>query len=133
MRVLVVDDNEINRALARAVVTRLGHKIDEASDGYEGLSLLAAKKYDLILMDISMPGLSGSDVMRRVRNSGFPNRNTQAVAWTALSKSDVPDSGILFEEYMQKPATLSDMRNLIARAERGVCGMQMMPDERVYA
>ena len=67
MKVLIVDDQEINRVLPRTHLERLGVSVVEADDGHAALARLAAEPFDVVLLDISMPGLSGIDVCRRVR------------------------------------------------------------------
>lgn len=67
MRVLIVDDQEVNRILPRTHLERLGIPTDEAEDGHAALAKLAQGGFDLVLLDISMPGLSGLDVCRQVR------------------------------------------------------------------
>lgn len=113
MRVLVVDDNEINRRLATAALSPVVRKIDEAIDGYESLEILNKRKYDLIIMDISMPGLTGIDVMREIRRNQSPNQDTPAIAWTAHSKHEVPQINKLFQDYAQKPTTVQRLREMV--------------------
>ena len=67
MNVLIVDDQEINRILPRTHLQRLGVGVAEAEDGMAALARLATDRYDTVLLDISMPGLSGLDVCRRIR------------------------------------------------------------------
>lgn len=82
MRILIVDDNEVNRILPRALLERLGVSAGEAPDGATALERLAAEPFDAVLLDISMPGLSGLDVCRRIRAD--PRlRALKLVAYTA--------------------------------------------------
>ncbi len=82
MRILVVDDNEVNRILPRALLERLGVTVAEAPDGESALGQLAAEPFDAVLLDISMPGLSGLDVCRRIRTD--PRlRPIRVIAYTA--------------------------------------------------
>ena len=82
MRVLIVDDQEVNRMLPRMHLERLGHAVDEAEDGHAGLARLAEAPYDVVLLDISMPGLSGLDVCRAVR-ADPALRERRLIAYTA--------------------------------------------------
>ena len=66
-RVLVVDDNSINRRLAMAFVKRLGFVVEEVEDGAAALERLAASPFDVVFLDISMPGMSGEEVLARLR------------------------------------------------------------------
>ena len=64
---LVVDDNEINRRVAVAFLKWLGWEVREADNGADALAGLAGRSCDLVLLDVSMPGMSGIEVCRRVR------------------------------------------------------------------
>jgi len=66
--VLVVDDSEDIRALMVRMVTKLGHLVDEAADGLEAVAALGDNPYDLMLLDLSMPNMTGEEVVRWVRD-----------------------------------------------------------------
>jgi PAS domain S-box-containing protein len=90
LSVLVAEDNEINALLMRSLLTRLGHQAVITTNGEEALeSWLAAKSaaapYDLVLMDIQMPGLDGIETTKRIRSNeaGHADRRTPILALTA--------------------------------------------------
>ena len=66
-RVLVIDDHPVNRTLAMVLLRDAGWVVDEAPGGAEGLAKLAAGQFDSVLLDISMPGMSGEEVCQRIR------------------------------------------------------------------
>lgn len=68
--VLVVDDNDINRYLAVQVLEKGGFRVVQASSGAEALAAVADGPPDVMVLDIQMPGLSGFDVLARIRGSG---------------------------------------------------------------
>jgi CheY-like chemotaxis protein len=67
MRVLLVEDNVINRLVARQMVQSWGGLVDEAPDGPAAVALFEQNLYDVVLMDIQLPGMSGLDVTRHFR------------------------------------------------------------------
>jgi PAS domain S-box-containing protein len=90
LSVLVAEDNEINALLMRSLLTRLGHQVIITTNGEEALeSWLAAKSagtpYDLVLMDIQMPGLDGIETTKRIRlnEAAGAGRRTPILALTA--------------------------------------------------
>ena len=83
LRVLIVDDNVINRKVLTGLVEREGHRTESASDAQEALRAAAERKYDLILMDIEMPGMSGDAAVRKLRAMADPKvATTPAIALT---------------------------------------------------
>src|SRR3984957_17100786 len=90
LSVLVAEDNEINALLMRSLLTRLGHHPVITTNGEEALESWHAPKsaetpYDLVLMDIQMPGLDGIETTKRIRarEAGQPGRQTPILALTA--------------------------------------------------
>ena len=80
--VLIVEDNEVNRMVARRMLTAEGHKVTEASDGVEGVALAGVRKFDVILMDISMPRMDGVEATRHISATGA-NVGTPVIGLTA--------------------------------------------------
>ncbi len=66
--ILIVDDDEDLRILARKVLVRAGHRVLEASNGVEGLELIASQSPDLLVLDLVMPEVDGFEVLRRLRS-----------------------------------------------------------------
>jgi len=111
MRVLLVEDNE---ALAETVIERFkneGHVIDHESDGNEADEILRYRQFDLILLDINLPGQNGFDLLKSIRARKL---DTPVLVLSARSEIDDLiiglDSGA--DDYLTKPF---DFRELIAR------------------
>lgn len=83
MRVLVVDDHDINRRAIQLILQPLGCDIDTAADGMAALKICEANAFDLIFMDVRMPELDGRETTRRLRAGGGPNANVPVIAVTA--------------------------------------------------
>ncbi len=83
LRILLVEDNETNRMVARDLLCLAGHVVKEARDGQEGLEMALAERFDLILMDVSMPRKDGVDATRAIRATEGPNQETPIVGLTA--------------------------------------------------
>ena len=87
-RVLVVEDNEINRFLLRRFLEDAGHKVTEAKDGEEGVALAARQHFDVVITDISMPRMDGIEATRLIRAGDGPSARARIVALTAHALPD---------------------------------------------
>ncbi|NML24545.1 response regulator [Zoogloea dura] len=114
-RVLVVDDNAINRRLAVAFVTRLGMSSEEAEDGPAALARLEAERFDIVLLDISMPGMSGEEVLARLR-ADVKFNGLRVIAYTAHAlpeeKQSLVEAG--FDDLLIKPINLKAVESVLA-------------------
>ena len=124
LRVLVVDDNAVNRRVASMMLRTLGHEAELVSDGIEAMEALERKPYDLILMDVQMPHLDGIEATRRIRRR-FDGRADGSpwilgVSAHALStdRSVCLDAGM--NDYLTKPFQLEDLEAATRRAAAGI-------------
>lgn len=119
LRVLVVEDNEINRFVVREMLQADGHEVKEAHDGQQGVDMAAAERFDLILMDISMPVLDGRSATRHIRQGSGASRNARIVALTAnvmpSEREDFLAQGM--NGVLTKPLRKSDLRTVLGHQE----------------
>ena len=80
---LLVEDVILNQELACAVLNKGGHAVDVVSSGAEAIEAVQAKAYDLVLMDVQMPGMDGITATRRIRDLDHPAASVPIVAMTA--------------------------------------------------
>ena len=83
LSILVVDDTSVNRELVRLMLEPLGLRIEEAGGGAEAVQAALSTPYDLILMDVRMPGVDGLEATRVIRGASLANRSTPIIALTA--------------------------------------------------
>ena len=119
-RILIVDDHAPSRRLARLVLEGEGLHVDEATRGTGGLAMLAAAPYDCVLLDVSMPDMSGEDVCAAIR--GNPAiAAIRLVAYTAHAWAHERDRilGVGFDDIVIKPATITRLVAAVGRAAHG--------------
>lgn len=88
MRVLVVDDHDINRRAIQLILQPLGCDIATAADGMQALKICEHTAFDLIFMDVRMPELDGRETTRRIRAGDGPNAAVPIIAVTADTSAD---------------------------------------------
>ncbi len=88
-RLLVVDDNEMNRDMLSRRLKREGYQVDVAEDGTQTLDLIHTNAFDLILLDVEMPGLSGFEVLQRIRQNHSLAELPVIMATARDSSSDI--------------------------------------------
>ncbi len=107
MRVLVVDDHDINRRAIQLILQPLGCDIATAADGMAALKICEHTAFDLIFMDVRMPELDGRETTRRIRAGDGPNAGVPVIAVTADTSPDdiaaCTDAGMTY--FVPKPIT----------------------------
>ena len=115
MKILLVEDNEMNRDMLARRLQRRGFDVLVAVDGFQGLALAEAEAPDAILMDMSLPELDGWEATRRLKNAPS-TRSIPVIALTAHAMSDDRDRALAAgcDDYETKPIELG---RLVAKLE----------------
>ena len=116
-RILLVEDILANQMVTATLLRREGHQVDVASNGQAAVSAVATSPYDLVLMDIFMPGMSGLEAVRQIRALGGPAASMPIVALTAniCPEDQAACAAAGMNDMLAKPATLRDLLEVIAR------------------
>ena len=109
-KILIVDDNKLNIKVARRAISDFDFEIDECYDGIECLNKVKTNTYDLILMDIMMPNMSGETCMKELKK--IPSFKTPVIALTADAVSGAKEKYISegFVDYIAKPFTKDQIK-----------------------
>jgi len=114
LRLLLVDDNQVNRLVGQKLLSRLGHHVDCAEDGFSAIDIMKSQNtfYDLIFMDIQMPDLNGYETTQILRKE---NIQIPIIALTANTSNEdrqmAKESGM--DDFLSKPFQLKDIENLL--------------------
>lgn len=114
LRFLVVDDTEDIRDLMSRMVVRLGHLADQAADGVEAVEALRIHRYDIMLLDLTMPRMSGEEVVRWLRENPDRGEGLDVVvvsAWAGEQRAVLQELGVT--TVLQKPLRGQQLRDLI--------------------
>ena len=118
-RVLVVEDNAINQQVASLMLARLGHTATVVADGAAAIAAVQAERYDVVLMDVRMPGMDGREATRQIRQLLHPELQPWIIACTANAtiqdRTDCADAGM--DAFLAKPIELAALAERMAAAE----------------
>ena len=116
-RVLLVEDNEVNRMIAREVLLSLGLSVDEAANGLEALESLQIKRADLILMDCLMPVLDGYETTKEIRQrelvAGTGRIPIVALTANAFDEDASRSKAAGMDAHLAKPYTRAQLRDVL--------------------
>jgi signal transduction histidine kinase/DNA-binding response OmpR family regulator len=118
LRVLIAEDNPANRMVAGEMLARWGCIHGAAETGEAALDLLDREPYDLVLMDLSMPGMGGVEATRRIRESGRAHAGIPVIALTAHALVAERDRALAagMSDFVTKPVDADVLREAIAKA-----------------
>ena len=107
IKLLVVEDDLMARIVAKVILTQLGYEFDIAESGEEAMELFEKNKYDFVFMDIGLPGMSGIDVTKKLREIEKAGNSVPIVALTAHAEESYKTLGLAagMQEFVLKPLT----------------------------
>jgi len=114
LRILLAEDNSVNRQVCMLMLSRLGYAADSASNGQQALKAVANVEYDVILMDIQMPDMNGVDAARIIREKlGAKCPIIFALTAEALEGDKEKFLGLGFDGYLSKPLQIDTLKNAL--------------------
>jgi CheY-like chemotaxis protein len=118
LRVMVADDNAVNRKVALSYLKRLGYQADSSTNGVELLDRLRHGAYDLVFMDVQMPEMDGLEATRRIRGELPATNQPRIVAMTAAAFPEdrvrCLDAGM--DDYVSKPVSMEELVAVLRRS-----------------
>ena len=122
LRVLVAEDNEVNRRLEVRLLERRAHEVVPVEDGAQAVATFREGRFDLVLMDVQMPGMDGFEATRRIRElERSSGRRTPIVALTASAQKGDRERCLEagMDGYVTKPVDAENLYAVIERVVRG--------------
>jgi len=115
-KILLVEDNEINRLLATKLFNRIGYQIDSVNDGGDAVVAVGKSKYDVVFMDIQMNGMDGFEATKQIRLK-YGQSGPVIIAMTAFASPEdrkaCLDAGM--DDYVSKPITIDDLERMLVK------------------
>ncbi len=118
-RILVAEDNKVNQIVIAGILKKMGHAVDIVADGREAVSALEKADYDLVLMDIQMPGMDGYEATNLIRSPKTPVRNP-SIPILALTAHTLPEElnkcmVVGMNGCLAKPVNMQSVADAIAK------------------
>ncbi len=118
LRILLAEDNPVNREVCLGMLARFGARADTVADGRGVLEALRRAEYDVVLMDVQMPGMDGLEATRLLRRGRRPGSRPRVIALTAGStaadRAACEAAGM--EDFVAKPIRAAELREALERA-----------------
>ena len=119
-RILVVEDNKLNRHATVRLLEQAGYTAHGVEDGFQALDRLAEETYDAVLMDVQMPGMDGVETTRRIRTGASANtdKGIPIIAFTAHTQPEDRQHFLAagMDDFLAKPVEQEDLNRTIQRA-----------------
>ncbi|MDE1942870.1 MAG: response regulator [Betaproteobacteria bacterium] len=115
-RILVVDNESLDRSVLSGLLTPLGFDVFEAGNGHECLELLDRIHPDLVMMDLAMPGIDGWETIRRIRQTNHRSVAVIVVSANAFEKNTDNDVEITPDRFITKPININELLECVGRS-----------------
>jgi signal transduction histidine kinase/CheY-like chemotaxis protein len=117
MRILVAEDNEVNRVLIERILGRAGHQVTSVINGKLAIEALQSQSFDVILMDVHMPEMDGLEATRLIRTKELPGTHIPIIALTALALKGDSDACLAagMDAYLSKPLNTPQLLQLLSQ------------------
>jgi CheY-like chemotaxis protein/HPt (histidine-containing phosphotransfer) domain-containing protein len=125
MRILVVEDQPVNREVAVLLLARLGYKASVSVNGAEAVALLEREQFDVVFMDLQMPVMDGLEASRQIQTRFTADRKPWIIALTANAMSSDRDSCLKagMQDFVGKPIDEKDLRKALERVGGGTASI----------
>jgi len=130
LTVLVVEDSEVNRQVAVALVKKMGHEVIETDDGAAAVEIFQSKSPHIVLMDMHMPGMDGYEATRRIREiEKLRNSHVPIIALTAHATKEAREQCLAsgMDDYLAKPVRIQQLRDVLRRHGLSDTPVEMPP------
>jgi signal transduction histidine kinase/ActR/RegA family two-component response regulator len=116
LAILVVDDVNVNRTVAKVMLARLGYRADLAENGAAAIEAVAKKKYDIVLMDLQMPGMSGIETTKAIVEKLGPNAPTMiAMSASVFEEDRLACQNAGMRDFIAKPINIEQLNATLTR------------------
>jgi len=116
-RILAVEDDEVGRELVQTILSTAGYQVDTVADGHSAVEAVGSRGYDLVLMDVQMPGLDGLGATRQIRTGEPEGRRVPIVAITAYALEEERQRCLQagMDDFITKPIEAESLVKIVRR------------------
>jgi len=117
LKILIAEDNMINQKLVISLLSKMGYQVDSVTNGREAVEFVSQKKYDIVFMDIQMPGMNGLEATQTILRSTIKGNYPRIIAMTANAleedKEKCFESGMV--DYLCKPIKFNEVQQVLMK------------------
>ena len=113
MKILIVDDERAYTEFLSERLTRLGNLVECAADGKSALELIKINKYDLMIMDHNMPGLTGLELVKYIKKNNISGKTVMITGYSDINENLMKMVGV--DEYITKPVKMADIDRIVKK------------------
>jgi len=117
LKILLAEDDRVNQKVALLMLKKLGYRADVARSGIEVLEKIKTKNYDVILMDLQMPRMSGIDATKKIRSRNITQPHIIALTANALEEDQKQCFAVGMNDFLSKPIKLDHLRKVLANSK----------------
>ena len=120
LRILVAEDNAVNQKVATSILARMGYSCDIAGNGGEAVAAVGAATYDVVLMDVLMPGMDGLEASQAIRDLTQIDAQPRIIAMTANAMAGDREACLAagMDDYVSKPIRIDELVTALLRVPR---------------
>ncbi len=124
LKIMVAEDDSVNQKLMLEILSKLGFRADLASSNLDVMEKIRVGRYEVLLLDLRIPGMNGWEITRRIRSGegGIDRRNTYIIAVTAFALKEDREKCLAegINDHIPKPVVLAELKSALARAHASI-------------
>ena len=118
IKILLVEDDQINQLLAEKTLGKMGYLIDKAVNGQQAIEMIEKKSYNIVLMDLQMPVMDGLEAAQIIRSSDYPQPVIIAMTANVMTEDRARCLAVGMNDFVSKPINLEHLQRTLQKWQK---------------